>query len=71
VLALLVQGLNNTAIAARLVVSPSTAKAHVSSVLTKLGVTNQAEAVALAMRHHLVNWPLCLSPTWPIQKSLT
>ena len=54
VLALLVQGLSNTAIAARLVVSPSTAKAHVSSILSKLGVTSRTEAVALAMQHHLV-----------------
>jgi NarL family two-component system response regulator LiaR len=55
VLALMVQGLSNTAIAARLVVSPSTAKAHVSSILSKLGVTSRTEAVALAMQHHLVN----------------
>jgi NarL family two-component system response regulator LiaR len=54
VLALMVQGLSNTAIAARLVVSPSTAKAHVSSILSKLGVTSRTEAVALAMQHHLV-----------------
>lgn len=54
VLALLVQGLNNTAIAGRLVVSRSTAKAHVSNILTKLGVGSRTEAVALAMRHHLI-----------------
>jgi NarL family two-component system response regulator LiaR len=55
VLVLMVQGLNNTAIAQRLVVSPSTAKAHVSNILTKLGVTSRTEAVALALRHHLVS----------------
>jgi NarL family two-component system response regulator LiaR len=55
VLALMVQGLSNTAIAARLVVSPSTAKAHVSNILAKLGVTSRTEAVALAMQHRLVN----------------
>jgi NarL family two-component system response regulator LiaR len=54
VLALLVQGLNNTAIAERLVVSTSTAKAHVSNILTKLGVSSRTEAVALAMRYRLV-----------------
>jgi NarL family two-component system response regulator LiaR len=54
VLALLVEGLTNAAIAERLVVSLSTAKAHVSNVLTKLGVSSRAEAVALALRHHLV-----------------
>ena len=54
VLILMVQGLNNSAIAERLVVSPSTAKAHVSNILAKLGATSRTEAVALAMRHHLV-----------------
>lgn len=55
VLALMVEGLNNTAIAERLVVSPSTIKAHVSSILTKLGVTSRTEAATLAVRHHLVD----------------
>ena len=54
VLSLLVKGLNNREIAERLVVSPSTARYHVSNILAKLGVTNRAEAVALALRHKLV-----------------
>ena len=54
VLALLVEGLNNTQIAARLVVSPSTIKTHVSNILSKLGVTSRSEAVALALRSGLV-----------------
>jgi len=54
VLALMVQGLTNPEIAERLVVSRSTAKAHVSNVLSKLGVSNRAEAVALAVQHKLV-----------------
>jgi NarL family two-component system response regulator LiaR len=54
VLALMVEGLNNAAIADRLVVSPSTIKAHVSSILAKLGVTSRTEAVALAVRHDLI-----------------
>ncbi len=54
VLALMVEGLNNTQIAGRLVVSPSTIKSHVSSILSKLGVTSRTEAVALALRHKLV-----------------
>lgn len=53
VLALMVEGLNNTQIARRLVVSPSTIKTHVSHILSKLGVTSRTEAVALVMRHQL------------------
>ncbi len=54
VLALMVEGLNNTQIAARLSVSPSTIKSHVSNILSKLGVTSRTEAVTLALRNHLV-----------------
>ncbi len=54
VLALMVEGLNNTAIAEKLVVSPSTIKSHVSNILSKLGVTGRTEAVALAVRHRLI-----------------
>ena len=54
VLALMVEGLNNTQIAGRLTVSPSTIKSHVSNILSKLGVSSRTEAVALALRHGLV-----------------
>ena len=54
VLALMVQGLTNPQIAERLVVSRATAKAHVSNILSKLEVSNRAEAVAVAVQHHLV-----------------
>ena len=54
VLALLVEGLSNTQIADRLVVSPSTIKSHVSHILAKLGVASRTEAAALAVRHGLV-----------------
>jgi NarL family two-component system response regulator LiaR len=54
ILALMVEGLPNTAIAERLVVSQSTVKFHVSNVLSKLGVTSRTEAVAMALKHKLV-----------------
>jgi two-component system, NarL family, response regulator LiaR len=54
VLALLVEGLNNTQIAGKLFVSPSTVKSHVSHILSKLGVSSRTEAVSLALRHRLV-----------------
>jgi len=54
VLALLVQGLSNPDIAEQLMVSRSTAKAHVSNILSKLEVSNRAEAIALAIRKDLV-----------------
>lgn len=54
VLALVVEGLNNPKIAERLVVSRSTIKFHVSSILAKLRVSNRAEAAALAVQYRLV-----------------
>lgn len=55
VLALMVEGLNNTQIAGRLSVSPSTVKSHVSNILSKLGVASRTEAVTLALRSRLIS----------------
>ena len=55
VLALMVEGLNNTQIAGRLSVSPSTIKSHVSNILSKLGVASRTEAVTLALRNRIVS----------------
>jgi NarL family two-component system response regulator LiaR len=54
VLALVAEGLNNSEIADRLVISLSTAKRHVSSVITKLGASSRTEAATMAVRHHIV-----------------
>jgi NarL family two-component system response regulator LiaR len=55
VLALMVKGMSNDEIAEHLTVRPSTAKFHVSNVLSKLGVTTRTEAVAMALQNHLVD----------------
>jgi DNA-binding NarL/FixJ family response regulator len=54
VLALMKEGLNNREIGERLVISGSTVKNHVSSILSKLGTTSRTQAVALAVEHRIV-----------------
>jgi NarL family two-component system response regulator LiaR len=46
--------MSNHDIAARLVVSQSTVKFHVSNILSKLGVATRTEAVAVALKNRLV-----------------
>jgi DNA-binding NarL/FixJ family response regulator len=48
VLSLLGEGCDKGAIAARLVISPQTARTHVQNILSKLGVHSQLEAAAFA-----------------------
>jgi DNA-binding CsgD family transcriptional regulator/tetratricopeptide (TPR) repeat protein len=50
VLALVEQGLGNAEIARRLFISQKTAEHHVSAILTKLGASSRAEAIALSHR---------------------
>jgi NarL family two-component system response regulator LiaR len=54
VLSLMVEGMSNPDIAEKLFISRSTARAHVSNILSKLGVSNRSEAVAFALRNQLV-----------------
>jgi two-component system, NarL family, response regulator LiaR len=54
VLALLVEGLTNPEIAQRLVVKNSTVKFHLGNLYSKLGISTRTEAVALALKHHLI-----------------
>jgi NarL family two-component system response regulator LiaR len=54
VLALLVEGLSNSEIAAQLGVSRSTVKVHVSNILSKLDVTSRGEAATVAIQRRLL-----------------
>ena len=54
VMALVGGGLSNEEIAARLVVSPATAKTHVSRAMVKLGARDRAQLVVLAYEYGLV-----------------
>jgi NarL family two-component system response regulator LiaR len=55
VLNLVVQGKSNQQIAEALVISIATVKAHISSILSKLGVSSRAEAIAFAIKHKLAS----------------
>jgi DNA-binding NarL/FixJ family response regulator len=54
VLALMVEGAPNKAIARTLGISVRTAKFHVAAILAKLAAHNRAEAVAIALREGLI-----------------
>ena len=53
VLALMVKGMANNEIAAQLMISLSTTKSHVSSILSKLGLASRTEAIAKVLEHNL------------------
>ena len=54
VVALVAEGLSNEEIAERLIVSPATAKTHVSRAMVKLGARDRAQLVVLAYESGLV-----------------
>jgi DNA-binding NarL/FixJ family response regulator len=57
VLALVAEGLTNQEIAKRLVISPATAKTHVSRTMLKLSARDRAQLVVIAYRTGLVRAP--------------
>jgi DNA-binding NarL/FixJ family response regulator len=56
VLALIAEGKTNREIAGALFLSEGTVRNYVSSILSKLGVSNRAEAAAYAVQHNLENY---------------
>ncbi|MGB4503985.1 MAG: LuxR family transcriptional regulator [Syntrophaceticus sp.] len=54
VLRFLGMGYTNKMIASQLYISPNTVKAHVSTILSKLGVASRTEAVLVAIKNNLV-----------------
>ncbi|MDP4505994.1 response regulator [Nonomuraea turcica] len=61
VMTLVAAGLSNDEIAARLVLSPATAKTHVSRIMTKLSVRDRAQVVVLAYEAGMIT-PGWLTP---------
>ncbi len=57
ILQLLAEGLSAAQVAARLYISPSTAKTHMSKLYDKLGAGNRTQAVMNAVRLGLVSTP--------------
>ncbi|MFC9490209.1 LuxR C-terminal-related transcriptional regulator, partial [Streptomyces hydrogenans] len=54
VVALVAGGLSNDQVAARLVISPLTAKTHITRAITKLGVRDRVQLVVLAYETGLI-----------------
>ena len=65
VLALIAEGRSNREIARLLHVAEKTVKAHVSSVLAKLGVQDRTQAAVYAVRHGGVALTGAITKAWP------
>ena len=57
VISLIAEGLKNRVIAERLFISEATVRNHLTSILSKLGVSNRSELVVYSFKHELVRHP--------------
>lgn len=57
VLRALAEGLSSRAICERLAIAPNTLRTHVQNIMAKLGAHSKLEAVAVALRHRLIELP--------------
>jgi len=48
------KGLNNNEIGEKIFITSHTVKAHISSIIRKLGVSNRTEAIYVAMKNHII-----------------
>lgn len=55
VLVLMIKGMTNAQIGQKLYIGEATVKTHVSHIIAKLDASSRTEAVAVAIRHHLVS----------------
>jgi DNA-binding NarL/FixJ family response regulator len=54
ILASLVRGLTNADIAKQFTIRESSVKEHLTAIFAKLGAANRSEAIAIALRKHLL-----------------
>lgn len=66
ILSLVVTGLSNRGIAAKLVIGEETVKTHLSSIYRKLGVGDRTSAAALALREGIFDEPLARREKTPM-----
>jgi len=71
VLSLLVEGLSQSEIAAKLFISPKTVSKHIEHILARLGVHNRTQAVALAVRDGLIRRDVAAASAERLRRNVT
>ncbi len=71
VLSLLVEGLSQSEIAAKLFISPKTVSKHIEHILARLGVHNRTQAVALAVRDGQIRRDVAAASAERLRRNVT